>query len=92
MSFLRSAALRPLAGLLAGLLALALTAPWSGVMRCADSMDGGSCTSRWFTVAGAAAWDRGPALLLAAVVFVVAWMLVRAVQERRTGTQGTTDR
>jgi hypothetical protein len=90
--FLRSAALRPLVGLLAGLLALALTAPWSGVMRCTDSMDGGSCTSRWFTVTGADAWDRAPALLLAAVVFTVAWLLVRAAQRRLGAARGSARR
>lgn len=81
---MRPRVLRALAAVGALLVILATTAPWSGVIRCADGMTSSSCTSNWYSFTGADAWDLAPSVSLGLVAAAVTWVIVLAVQRRRT--------
>lgn len=68
--------LRFTAAVVAGLGALALTAPWSGVIRCADGLITSTCTDTATTLLGGEAWGLLPSLLLAVLVAVMVAVLV----------------
>jgi hypothetical protein len=86
MRMLRDPGPRVVAALLLGLVAVVVTAPLIGVIRCADGLNGGRCDSRSFTAFGADAWSLPAALLLGAAVAIIAWVLLVALARRRSSS------
>ena len=83
MRFLLGRRLRVALAIAAALVVLAFTAPWGGVIGCADRMTRSTCTSHVYTAAGTDAWSAAPAVLLAAVAASLVWVVVGIVQRRR---------